>query len=585
MSLEWSADAVWGSTRWTDVGVPWVWIPAVGERPELLVAGGRVWDVATQSVRATLEGGYAEVLRWDGSVLHGLGAPRTRYTEHEGAPMLSTWTVDGEVVRDIPLTEYRIQNDDRVVDRPALGDAHFAWSDRDQQVSVFTLQDRELVGTFPAASGYSVTLAFLPAGLLLAFGSKEAFVWDIEAAQLLAHHHFDEYFNTDSVAVAPDGRVATTAGYAELWVWDPVSGRVDWKAPAEGRYVAWSPDGTYVAWAGTQGMIHVARADGEPVGEVPAPAQSPTVLFSPQSDRLCIGGFSLQFASVSPTSVELERDRTHVLSDRVRDLAWGSRLVSLDASETVVGWSADGNKVFEISEATTIAASHDYLVVAHGGAAPRLHTLDDGAQQLHLEGHSGQQMALDPTGRWLASAGFGLGGDRPEFDEDRQLLVWDLHVPGPPAVRDLDGEWLRDVAWSPDANRLAVLGKALHVLRWPEGSVLWSAPAENVEGIAFSPDGRLVARRWREISYVSDDGGMEPIVTDLEGAIESLSIAGPTLAVGHRVGGVSLFDLAGARVATFAEGHERVTRVALSPDGTRLAASGHETQIHLYVGR
>ena len=267
---------------------------------------------------------------------------------------------------------------------------------------------------------------------------------------------------------------------------------------------------------------------------------------------------------------------------RVRDIAIspdGSRIASASGDQTVriwdsatgesllvlkghrgwveaVAFSADGRrvasggrdnlvKVWDVSRHTApvhgVAFSPDGRVLATAAADGIAKIWDVSgdlpALRFTLAGHKGEvyRVAFDPTGSRLATASF-----------DNTARLWDAETGQPLEFVARHGDQLRDLAFSPDGAYLATACADGHarLYRWKESG----ADSEPL----LLP--RVRAKKFSQIMAVAFHPGDATLVTvSSEGLVKRWSRAGEDLGE-ISVNGVRLGD------------------VAISPDGSRLAA-------------
>ncbi|MCX7992157.1 MAG: hypothetical protein N2651_00675, partial [Fimbriimonadales bacterium] len=212
-----------------------------------------------------------------------------------------------------------------------------------------------------------------------------------------------------------------------------------------------------------------------------------------------------------------------------------------------------------------------------------------------LPNHRGftNALAWSPDGAKIAPAA------QANYSVPTQTFVWDVSSQLVQARIDhFDASWIGAVAFSPDSNYIATVGRAL-----PDRTIdVWDANtgdfvvsvgvlSYNGSGLAFSPDGQYLyaaarngeVRAFQRVGGWSNwipvaqanapDNGQTPIQI-------ALSPDGSRLAVGttNRVQIYSTPNLTLVREGIFAAAPERVMSLAWSPDGRYIAAGTREVQ-------
>jgi WD40 repeat protein/DNA-binding SARP family transcriptional activator len=394
-------------------------------------------------------------------------------------------------------------------------------------------------------------------------GPEETGVVDIRDAttgeSLLSFDGHD--IDVNLVAFSADGSMlATTGDDGAARVWDPATGEQLWGFRLGGEVwgPSFSPDGSLLAAASSgQSAVRIwDLATGEVVREVDSVPVNFVTTFSPDGQQLAIatdeGGL-------------------------VIDVASGEEVFALQGQDGVrdVDWSPDGRWI--------ATASFDSTV--------RIWEADTGKDRFTLFGHTAQVVAAD----WSPDSSRLVTGS-----EDGTAKVWEITEAGPrelltlPAQERGGGLW---VAFAPGGNQVMTGDQEITAVKiWdvsPTGGAEWAVfPTAHDEfgGVAFSPDGRLVlagndegsvtawqpqagnARLTFGRGSASADSPSEVPAIDVSRDGRLVAAAGPVARVWDARTGEE----------TFAVGlGEGVADVAWSPDGSLLAAAGHEGRVKI----
>jgi RNA polymerase sigma factor (sigma-70 family) len=227
---------------------------------------------------------------------------------------------------------------------------------------------------------------------------------------------------------------------------------------------------------------------------------------------------------------------------------------------------------------TVVAFSPDGKMVATAGADKtiRLWELSTGKAIKKLT-VTGEPTALTFTadGKRIVS-GSGDGSVK-AWNAENGELVWNTNA--------LRGEKIA-IAASPDGARVATGGNnVIFVIDTATGKIfLGMKTIQNVRGLAFSPDGKLLASAGKEGNiHLWDPPTGKQIQTLKGGDCNSIAFApkGDAIAVAEDKG-LRLFDIQNGKEKFHRDSKEVVRAVAYSPDGKTLASVGDDRVVRLW---
>ena len=323
--------------------------------------------------------------------------------------------------------------------------------------------------------------------------------------------------------------------------------------------VAYSPDGTRIATAGSDGTARIfdAGTSKELVSLVGHNAVVDAVAFSPNGAQVATAGF----------------DGTA----RIWDAQSGRRLTVLGGTEGHQG------------QVLNLAYSPDGKLLATTGndRTARLWDVASGKLLRTLAGHSDDVMAaaFNPDGTRLVT------GSR-----DKSAIVWDVATGEQLLTLTGHNDAISDVAYSPDGIQIATAS-------WDETAHTWDAETGDplltlfghsnwVRGIAFSPDGKqLATTSWDRTAKVWDAGSGRELMTlaGHKGWLRGLAFSpdGAHLATAGEDSVAKVWNVGPSRELWAFMPHEgaAVRGLALSPDGALLATGGQDGGVKLWNAR
>jgi WD40 repeat protein len=469
-------------------------------------------------------------------------------------------------------------------------------------------------------------LAFVTPTLLVSVGDLGPVrVWNITTQRELCRLALPSLSLVSEVVPSHDGKHVFLAGtdtVASFWMeWEAATGKLvheEKGLPGALVKLAVSPDGASLAVAlqrkhseQTPGRTEVRLYSGPGWKERRRwqahrgeDTDECSITFAPDGKTIATGGVdgkvrrwdALTGKEIGPAIDPCQRHSQNVF---YLDAA---TLVTFGWEQTVKLWDATTGKrkeAFPGSEdkVAALAYSPDGRHVAVGSEGPiRIWKAADGTLAAQLPAGRSEVACLhfSPDGRWLLSC-----------DESGQTRLWDW-ARGGAAVRSFDHHSsLHSGAFSPDGQSLATGDDLGTVHLWAVATakrlrtLTDSGGSSAVHAVAFSPDGQTLLdadtshgiRRW-SLATGKELHRIEPMSLG-----HSCVVKGMVLSPGGRWaysssydGSISVWETASGRLAQVLQKRAPVlggvVSIALSPDGTRLAAAfendSDKPSVHLW---
>jgi WD40 repeat protein len=373
-------------------------------------------------------------------------------------------------------------------------------------------------------------------------------------------------------------------GWREIGALDPLSAVSD---------VAWSPDGTRLASASRDGIVHIWDTES---AMLLSTLQGHTSLVS--SVAWCPDGTRLASASYDGKVLIWNVKNGKALStleghtDQVFDVAWspdGLRLASASWDETVRIWNVEREESLitleeHMNPVTSVSWSIEDSRLASASSDGTVYIWDtnNGRLVFVLEGHTDavEDVVWSLDGSRLASASW-----------DKTVRLWDANNGKLLTAFEKHTNLVHGVMWSPDDSRLASASADI-VYLWDakSGETLskLEGHTDQVFSVAWSPDGTRLASASSDGTVRIWDAARSNALAILEGhshQIESIAWSPDGLRIASAAvdGTVHIWDVVRGNTRTTLEGHtDWVESVAWSPDGSRLATASHDDTIRIW---
>lgn len=272
----------------------------------------------------------------------------------------------------------------------------------------------------------------------------------------------------------------------------------------QAQIVSWSPDGTRMVVIVNAGTVQIIDAHGNVLTTHKLTSASATLSSTGYAPMVSLSGTGAAFYSATWSP-----DGTQVAS-----------LYGLDSGSGIEIWNAKtGAHQMTLSCPTDPAGKYGLPPIATWSPDGKYLIGDELSGNLTCiwNAHTGQRVASIAA---QTGAGKTFSPDGKELvltDEDNNVMIYDLatkriiHTFKVQDPSPVGAAWPNGVAWSPDGNFLAVVGRDLHLLKASDGTEVAThalAKGTIVDALAWSPDSTMIATvSYQPETSLSDASG------------------------------------------------------------------------------
>ncbi|MFO0952744.1 MAG: protein kinase [Isosphaeraceae bacterium] len=385
-------------------------------------------------------------------------------------------------------------------------DSLLASSSEDGTIRIWETASGGLRSTLRGPAGNVNSVEFSPDGkrLACAIQGKQAILWDVATGR--EERSFPHALAVQAVAFRPDGkRLLTACNDGLIRVWD-ISDETSVALPGEQAAlngVAVRPDGLQIAAIGSDRSLSVWTLDRRFGSSQPAVQKlcfiPAATAYSPDGRYLAVAGTEGKIQVCNSSGLKLVAEITDPKRAQIQSVAFGPdglSLAAVGADGYAKIWDWKTNRISKElrgleGSVFSVAFSPDGRRVATGSwDGVRLWNPESGELEKRLPGFEGfaQGVAFSPDGRFLATAG-----------DDHIIRLWDL-TSWSTHFRELKGHSgsILGVAFSPlrGQMRIASAGTDRTVKLWDtrtgQQALTLEEHTREVKAVAFGPEGRFL---------------------------------------------------------------------------------------------